>query len=357
VRSSVSIMTNITTINLTVDPAFVAKEKLVDPSLFCDGSSLAGGTDPTAGGFSDLTGVTFFVTNGSRLDGRVCREMADEFAPLKFFSSVHGMEHDRLFIEFNVYEPEISSFGLQEKVAVYENCMDQLEKFQDDQMKVVNDKFDKLYTDFVYMALHLEEKPSPSYYPIGKAVEKSIQGRLFARIVHGNEGRVLTDVDAHNPSAKVDYTSALQQLQNVNFSLLAELKSNKDASVETVMEILHLEGPLTEKLGLNKLQPNANQLMIPIHRSSDKFVLGATALSLALDVSSFRVWRIRVNIANKISTLRDVFVPLAQPFPLRFIALISVDDYEVLGADDQVVVDGNAASFLNVDDAELNIPQ
>ncbi|GKG48127.1 hypothetical protein Tco_0510012, partial [Tanacetum coccineum] len=28
-------------------------------------------------------------------------------------------------------------------------------------MKVVNDKFDKLYTDFVEMALHLEEK----FYP------------------------------------------------------------------------------------------------------------------------------------------------------------------------------------------------
>nr|GFD02073.1 hypothetical protein [Tanacetum cinerariifolium] len=53
-----------------------------------------------------------------------------------------------------VHELEISSFGLQEKVAVYENCMDHLEKFQDDRMKVVNDKFDKLHTDFVEMALH-----------------------------------------------------------------------------------------------------------------------------------------------------------------------------------------------------------
>nr|GFC90848.1 hypothetical protein [Tanacetum cinerariifolium] len=43
------------------------------------------------------------VTNGSHLDdGRVCREMVDEFAPLKFFASVSGMEHDHLFTEFNV---------------------------------------------------------------------------------------------------------------------------------------------------------------------------------------------------------------------------------------------------------------
>ncbi|GKB07597.1 hypothetical protein Tco_0835881, partial [Tanacetum coccineum] len=60
-----------------------------------------------------------------------------------------------------VHELEISSSRLQEKVIVYENCMEQLEKFQDDQMKIVEDKFDKLYTNFVEMALHLEEK----FYP------------------------------------------------------------------------------------------------------------------------------------------------------------------------------------------------
>nr|GFA03476.1 hypothetical protein [Tanacetum cinerariifolium] len=104
----------------------------------------------------------------------------------------------------DVLVDRVSSFRLQEKATVYENCMGQLEKFQDYRMKVVDDKFDKLYTNFVEMALHLEEK----FYP-----------------------HLLTTVD---------YTSALQQLRNVNFSLLAELKSNKDASVETVMNILLL---------------------------------------------------------------------------------------------------------------------
>ncbi|GKD60142.1 hypothetical protein Tco_1297651 [Tanacetum coccineum] len=224
---------------------------------------------------------------------------------------------------------------------MYENCMDQIEKFQDDRMKVVNDKFDKLYTDFVEMALHLEEKfypyllttisdhkwllthgmelaivkcrNSPEYLSaleaaISKANEKGMQDGLSSGIVHGKEGIVLTDV----------------------------LKSNKDASVETVMDILRLEGPLAEKLGLNELQPDVDQLMAPIHRSSDKVVLGATALSLALDVSSFRVWKISFDSS---------------------IAPISVDDYEVIGADDQSVADGNAASFPSVDDAELNILQ
>nr|GEU48265.1 hypothetical protein [Tanacetum cinerariifolium] len=41
---------------------------------------------------------------------------------------------------------------------------------------------------------------------------------------------------------KAEYISALRQLQDVNFPLLVELKSNKDASVEAIMEILRLEG-------------------------------------------------------------------------------------------------------------------
>ncbi|GJZ30521.1 hypothetical protein Tco_0575568 [Tanacetum coccineum] len=176
-----------------------------------------------------------------------------------------------------VHEPEISSSGLQEKVTMYENCMEQLERFQDDWMKVVNDKFDQLYADFVEMALYLEEKfyphllttisgrrwlltqgkelavvkcvNSPEYLSvlgatISKAIEKGMQDGLSVGITHGKEGRVLTDVAAHNPSAEADYISALQKLQNVNLCVLTKLRSNKDASVETVMDILHLEEPL-----------------------------------------------------------------------------------------------------------------
>ncbi|GKB70589.1 hypothetical protein Tco_0932001 [Tanacetum coccineum] len=96
VRSSAPIMTTVTTVTSTVDPALVAKEKHVDPSLFCADSSLAGGTD-------GCLLRSYRVTNGSRLDdGRVCREMVDEFAPPKFFASVRRMEHDQLFTEFNV---------------------------------------------------------------------------------------------------------------------------------------------------------------------------------------------------------------------------------------------------------------
>ncbi|GKC70025.1 hypothetical protein Tco_1115908 [Tanacetum coccineum] len=126
VRSSVLVMATVTTITSTVDLASIAKEKPVKPSSLFTGSSLAGGTDPATGGFTDLTGSDFLVggirtvinpesdlqktyvpqwsvTNGSRLDdGRVCREMVNDFAPPKFFVSIREMEHDQLFTEFNV---------------------------------------------------------------------------------------------------------------------------------------------------------------------------------------------------------------------------------------------------------------
>ncbi|GKG10257.1 hypothetical protein Tco_0339003, partial [Tanacetum coccineum] len=114
--------------------------------------------------------------------------------------------------------------------------MDQLEKFQDDRMKVVNDKFDKLYTEFVVMSLHLEGK----FYP---HLLTTISGRRWL-LAHGMELAIVKCLNSP------EYISALgaaigkatgQRLQNVNFSLLAKLKSIKDASIETVIDILRLD--------------------------------------------------------------------------------------------------------------------
>ncbi|GKB67102.1 hypothetical protein Tco_0928514 [Tanacetum coccineum] len=203
----------------------------------------------------------------------------------------------------------------------------------------------------------VDRDSSEGHAAIGKAIEKGMQDGLSAGITHGTEGRALTDLAAYNPSAEADYISALQHLQNVNFSLLAELRSNKDAN-----------------------------LMYPIHHLPNKVVIGATALSLALDVSNIRVQKIRENIASQRSALRDIFVPLSEPFSTKVltgaegtsdtvpatadttttlsttlasastITPISVDDYEVVGTDDQAGADGNAKPFPNVNDAELNIP-
>ncbi|GJV57822.1 hypothetical protein Tco_1458827 [Tanacetum coccineum] len=143
--------------------------------------------------------------------------------------------------------------------------------------------------------------------------------------------------------------------KDVNFSLLAELKSNKDASIETLMNILHLEEPT---------------------------IVGATSLSFSLDVSRNRVQKIRDNIANHRSALRDVFVSIVEPLSsvalegmkgtsgavhettitlsvtfasVRSTPPISMDDYEIAHAEDQRNAGADADHFPNVDDAELII--
>ncbi|GKB54768.1 hypothetical protein Tco_0905521 [Tanacetum coccineum] len=286
------------------------------------------------------------------------REVANLDSLVTFVKSQNDKLVDR------VHELEVSSSGLQEKVTVYEDCVELA----------------------ITKCLNSPEYLYALGAAIGKAIEKGMQDGLSAGITHGKEGRVLMDVAAYNPSVEVDYNSALQQLQNVNFPMLAELKSNKDASIESVMNILRLEEPLVDKLGWGELQPHIDQLMVPIHHSPDKVVIGASALSLALDVSSVRIRKIKENIANQRTVLHDVFVPLSEPLSVAVltgmegtsytvpatadtttalsttfaststIAPISVDDYEVVGMDDQAGADGNAEPFPNVDDAELNIP-
>nr|GEU96163.1 hypothetical protein [Tanacetum cinerariifolium] len=417
VRSSTLVMTTATIVTSMVDSTLVAGEKTIKPSMFAADSSSAGGANPNTSFFSDLFGSDF-------LFGGICTIIDPDTDLQKVYMSLSV--EVRMRAEYNVKERkrlksierntilkkkrnaldvkatnleasamdkecELTNLNVQLNVVKSQNdiLMD-----QDAQLKIVNDKFDKLYADFVEMALHLEKK----FYP---HLLTTISDHRWL-LTHGMELALVNclhspeylstleaavDVAAHNPSAEADYIFALQQLQSVNFSLLSKLKSNKDASIDTVMYILRLENPPAEKLGLTELQPYVDQLMVPIHHSPDKVVVGASALSLALDVSSIHIQKIRENIMNHRSALRDVFVPLAEPFSavvltgsegtsnimpttadttttlsitLAFastIAPISVNDYEVMGTDDQAGADGNAEPFLNVNDAKLNIPR
>nr|GEW47966.1 putative transposase (putative), gypsy type [Tanacetum cinerariifolium] len=136
------------------------------------------------------------------------------------------------------------------------------------------------------------------------------QDGLSTGIDHGKAGRTLADVVAYNSATKVDYNSALQRLHEVDFSLLAKLKSHKDANVEDIMNLLRLEGPLVDAPIMNDLQPDVDQLMLPVHRTEDQVVLGETSLSFALSVTHSRVERIRENVAAKRLALIGVWTPL-----------------------------------------------
>nr|GEY27319.1 transposase (putative), gypsy type [Tanacetum cinerariifolium] len=248
------------------------------------------------------------------------RELTDVNAQLTFTKS----HNDNL-----VHELEVASSGLQEKLSSYENLTEWLEEFQDAQLKIVNDKLDKLCADFVEMAFHLEERfyphllttisghrwllthgmelaitkclHSPKYLPaleaaIGKAIKKGMQDGLSAEISHGAE----------------------------------ELRCNKDASVDTLMNILRLEETLAERLGLTESQPHVDQLMVPIHHLSDKVVVGAIALSLALDVSNIRVLTGMEGTSNTVPATSVTTMALSTTLAsASIVSPIFVDDYEV----------------------------
>ncbi|GJZ85019.1 hypothetical protein Tco_0650358 [Tanacetum coccineum] len=61
IRSSISVMTIVTNVTSMIDTAAAAKEKPVEPLLFVTGSSSTDETDPTLGGFSDLTSGDFLI--------------------------------------------------------------------------------------------------------------------------------------------------------------------------------------------------------------------------------------------------------------------------------------------------------
>nr|GEX27211.1 hypothetical protein [Tanacetum cinerariifolium] len=339
-RPSALVITPATAVSLNVNPATVTKEKIIKPSLLSVGFASAGGTDPAMGCFADFFGNDFLVVGirtvispdtdlqkecipqwsvgaarqmslsakvsmraeyNIKKKRRLASVVEEKNQLLKsIYEEIKNLKAHMLLKEAEatnsihlcteVYMFKAVKRSLQASVKVREqevadldavvtfikswndNLVKQLEKFQDEQMKVLNEKFDKLYINFIEMALYLEESGNC------KATEKGMRDGLAARITHGKEGRVLVDVAAYNPFTEVNYVFALQELQRVNFSLLAELKLNNDSRVETLMNILCLEETLPERLGLNESQPHVDQLRVPIHYSPDQTVVGATAL-------------------------------------------------------------------------------
>ncbi|GJU49857.1 hypothetical protein Tco_1219412 [Tanacetum coccineum] len=147
----------------------------------------------------------------------------------------------------------------------------------------------------------------------GRAIEKGMQEGLAARIEHGQAGRCLTNLEAYIPSAKVDFNSVVRDLPGLNFLLLHELSNKKDASTWDVMDLLRLDDVVAEALGMTDLQPDVNQLMVPVHHKQDRVVIGSQALSVALDICRGRVEKMERNLVERLPFLKDVFVSLDHP--------------------------------------------
>ncbi|GKB77535.1 hypothetical protein Tco_0944430 [Tanacetum coccineum] len=73
----------------------------------------------------------------------------------------------------------------------------------------------------------------------------------------------LTDLEAYIPSAEDHFNSTIRELRDLNFPLLQELSTKKDASTQDIMDLLRLDDAVAETLGMTDLQPDASQLMVP----------------------------------------------------------------------------------------------
>ncbi|GJW24445.1 hypothetical protein Tco_0038256 [Tanacetum coccineum] len=250
----------------------------------------------------------------------------------------------------HVSEPEATCFGLCDEVAGYKLFKEQVEAVQDEQVKVLSDCVAHIDSDLMYMALHMDEEFYPRYLTtiagrrwilsrglklvimkclqsseylaaqggaLGRAIDKGMQDGLKAGVDHGRAGRGLDVIAAYDPSAEANFVFAVDALYAINFPLLAQLESWKDASMADIFDLLRLDGPVVETLEASQLQPSFEQLMVPIHWLEDQVVIGETSLSFALDVAHSRVQRLKGDAAACRLSFTDVMVPLLEPLSVR----------------------------------------
>ncbi|GKE70128.1 hypothetical protein Tco_1528200 [Tanacetum coccineum] len=169
-----------------------------------------------------------------------------------------------------------------------------MEAIQDEQATVLGNRVAELDAQLLEMAAHLDEE-----------------------VDHGKAGRDLFVIEAYDPSTEAKYIDVMNALGTVDFSLLSELKSKKDASMVDLMDSLCLVGPLAKIPRAVDLQPSPKQLMLPLYRPENDVVLGETSLSFSLQVVHSRVQRVRGEIKEKRLLLTDIMVPLVEPLSTK----------------------------------------
>nr|GEW22375.1 hypothetical protein [Tanacetum cinerariifolium] len=253
-------------------------------------------------------------------------------------AAVSAKSHNNILLD-KVLVLETSSSALREKMAAYDGLLDRLEEFQNKLIGEMEEKLVGVEADYIKCCLRLEEKFYPSLL-VGIAGRRWL---LTHGIDHGKAGRDLADLKAYNPATASDFDIVVKELRELNFPILAELSSAKDASIMDVTNFLRLDDSVAEALGLTDFHLDENQLMVPIPRKEDQVVLGAQALSVSLSISETRVRKMKENLAEHWPILKDVFVLVEYPLSVEALTAIP-EDYNVKGAyDDEKVQVG---SFL-----------
>ncbi|GKC17146.1 hypothetical protein Tco_1013928 [Tanacetum coccineum] len=273
-----------------------------------------------------------------------------------------SLESDKDKLIDQVSQLEGTCSRLRDEVMGYKLFKEQIEAVQDMQVKVLSDRVAELDANLMGMALHLDEEFYPGYLTtivgrrwilsrglklvvmkclqspeylatqggaISRAIDKGIQVGLDAGIDHEKAERDLTDLAAYDPSIKANYIFAVSALRAMNFPLLAQLESHKDASIADLMGLLHLEGPAAETLKGIQLQPSPEQLMLPIHCLEDQVLSNSNAFIPLIEMLSTE------NLVGEASTFEVPVTATTTALSTTFIQAstipsVPVTDHEVL---------------------------
>ncbi|GKA54144.1 hypothetical protein Tco_0753093 [Tanacetum coccineum] len=207
------------------------------------------------------------------------------------------------------------------------------EATQDEQAKVLGTRDAELDAQLLEMAAHLDEEfyphfltaisgrrwilthglklvilkflRSPEYCHalgtvIGCAINKGIQDGLRAGIDHVKAIRDLSIIEAYDPSAEAKYVEAVNALDIVDFSLLSELKSKKDASIVVHSRVQRVKGEILEKL------LSLTDVMVPLAEPlSSQSVIGEASTS-TIPTTTGPIITLSITFASS-----DVIPPLA----------------------------------------------
>ncbi|GKC75335.1 hypothetical protein Tco_1126109 [Tanacetum coccineum] len=192
---------------------------------------------------------------------------------------------------------ETTCSELHDQVSGYELFKEQCEAIQDAQLKVLSDHVVRLDFELMALALHLDEEFYPRFlttiaswrwiigYGLRLAVMKCRQSPKYAAAFGAVIGLAI-DKEAR-------YVSAVLAFCDLDFDILPQLESQKDASIADIMNSLCLEGLSSETLKVSRLQPAYEQLLLPIHRKEDNVVVRETSMSDSLNVVHDHVQKLK----------------------------------------------------------------
>ncbi|GJY14906.1 hypothetical protein Tco_0385328 [Tanacetum coccineum] len=246
-----------------------------------------------------------------RLRGQIATLSCDE---LNIKAASLETEKDKLIDQVSTLEG--TCYGLYDKVMGYKLFKEQIEVVQDEQVKVLSDKrwiLSRGLRLVVMKCLQSLKYLAALGGAIGRAIDNGMQDGLAASIDHGKAGQGLAKVVAYIPIAEANYVFVVNAICAMDFPLLAQLASHKDAIMSDLMDLLLLEGPTAKTIEAKQLQPSPEQLMLPIHHPQDQVFIKETSLSFSLDVIHAYVQRIQGDAVARRLSLFDVMVPLIEP--------------------------------------------